>query len=201
MSRTAIQTIVLLTTITLLVSCGQTETTNETNETTTPAPTPIINEETAETMEENLPENTETDRVMPGEESSTGTVGTEDTNTEVEAGDPNPSATTEIEAPAANEENQTSSTDIKVVRLEQTYTSPAGNDSVAFELSMNGETIEGITVTPLTEHPVSIQRINSFGDIIGTFVTGKKVSELDELDAIGGSSLTTNAFKEAIKSL
>ncbi|MCA9377752.1 hypothetical protein KC711_02445 [Candidatus Peregrinibacteria bacterium] len=83
------------------------------------------------------------------------------------------------------------------VTKEVHYTSPAGDETVEFTMTTSGDTITAISAKPLASNPISTMMQTKFSESIQSKVVGKKKSEL-QLDAVGGASLTTNAFKKFV---
>ena len=77
------------------------------------------------------------------------------------------------------------------------YTSPAGDETVEFTMTTSGDTITAVSAKPLASNPISTMLQTKFSESIQSKVVGKKKSEL-QLDAVGGASLTTNAFKKFV---
>lgn len=77
------------------------------------------------------------------------------------------------------------------------YTSPAGDETVEFTMTTSGDTITAVSAKPLASNPISTMMQTKFSESIQSKVVGKKKSEL-QLDAVGGASLTTNAFKKFV---
>lgn len=90
----------------------------------------------------------------------------------------------------------------KMATVNTTYNNPAGSDEVGFLLMMdeNGVIVEAITQV-LATHEISKARQAAFGAGLGAAIKGKKLSELSAIDRVGGSSLTTAAFNEALPAL
>jgi hypothetical protein len=78
------------------------------------------------------------------------------------------------------------------------YKTPAGEDPVEFSVSVLDGTITAVTATPKATNDISAKRQAAFAGEISSKVVGKKISELN-LSAVGGSSLTTDAFTSFIK--
>ncbi len=85
--------------------------------------------------------------------------------------------------------------------LTQTYTSPGGEETVAFTIHMDDSQIEKVEVVGTSNNDISKARIQAFADAINTTISGKTLAEAKSIGVIGGSSLTTGAFKEALKSM
>lgn len=77
------------------------------------------------------------------------------------------------------------------------YTSPAGDETVEFTMTTSDDTITAVSAKPLASNPISTMLQTKFSESIQSKVVGKKKSEL-QLDAVGGASLTTNAFKKFV---
>lgn len=100
----------------------------------------------------------------------------------------------------------TTGTDMKAsekkVNARVSYKNPAGDDEVAFTLTVNGE---GIIVSASAEvlaiHDISKKRQEAFAGGLATALSGKKLSDLASIDRVGGSSLTTGAFNQALPQL
>jgi hypothetical protein len=79
------------------------------------------------------------------------------------------------------------------------YQSPAAEEMVSFSLTVDREgVITSGTTEVLAKNPTSIQRQTAFAAEFPTALTGKKLTELEKVDRIGGSSLTTGAFNKAL---
>lgn len=77
------------------------------------------------------------------------------------------------------------------------YNSPAGDESVEFTLTTSGDTVTAVSTKPLASNPISRNLQTKFSEAISKEVVGKKKSEL-QLHAVGGASLTTNAFQQFV---
>lgn len=81
-----------------------------------------------------------------------------------------------------------------------TYKSPAGDVDVAFEVVVDSTGIVkdvNAAVEKVEEHDQgSPMNISKFNDAIDKAIVGKKLSDIQSLDAVGGASLTTDAFKK-----
>lgn len=77
----------------------------------------------------------------------------------------------------------------------QTYQSPAGPEEVGFTIVVDeAGTINSVTVENKAKAPTSVIRQDAFKAEIEEAVVGKKLADLEEIDRVGGSSLTTGAF-------
>jgi len=88
-----------------------------------------------------------------------------------------------------------------IIKLHKAYTSPWGTDKVTFDISMSGDKIIGIKINEIKTNPTSKVYIWFFNDNIWEVVKWKTIKEIRKIDTIWGASLTTNAFKEALKNL
>lgn len=86
--------------------------------------------------------------------------------------------------------------------VETAYMSPAGEEKVAFMVTVDEEgIIIDANTNVLAKSPISVTRQESFASDLPTAITGKKLSELTQIDRVGGSSLTTGAFNESLEDL
>ena len=221
---------ILLVTISLLVSCGQNNNTSPSNEEVSnqlpevEAPSKVleeINEETSTIIQQqrdNPEKVTDLDieapkdqwtkeeplEVLSEEEASAPSI---DTQESVEKEDiivvlppaENMLAEEELITPII----ETPTEEKKVIELNQTYTSPAWEEDVAFTINMLGDTIENISVLAWKNvvNNITKARINAFAEAVTDALMGKTLQEAKNVEVIGGSSLTTGAFKKAIKDM
>lgn len=90
----------------------------------------------------------------------------------------------------------------KMVKSEQTYTTPAGEEKVAFVVYVDANGVVTDAETTIgAKAPTSVMRQKSFAAELPTVLKGKKLSELTKIDRVGGSSLTTGAFNKALTDL
>lgn len=90
----------------------------------------------------------------------------------------------------------------QTAQLETTYISPAGEEKVGFSVTVDADgVITAASTTVMSKNPTSVMRQKSFGDGMTAALQGKKFSELQSVDRIGGSSLTTAAFNKALADL
>jgi hypothetical protein len=84
----------------------------------------------------------------------------------------------------------------------KSYPNPAGMDDVRFTLSVDGMgVITDAKTDILAVHDISKKRQEAFAAGLPAAVNGKKLTELTAIDKVGGSSLTTQAFNEALGDL
>ncbi len=90
----------------------------------------------------------------------------------------------------------------KSVTTKAVYKNPAGEDEVGFTLSVDAM---GVIVDAKTDvlavHDISKKRQMAFAEGLPAAVKGKKLSELSSIDKVGGSSLTTKSFNDALSTL
>lgn len=81
-----------------------------------------------------------------------------------------------------------------------TYTVPAGDTTVKFDLEMDATgsiTDAGAELVSKTANDeVSNMLIEKFDAAIDAQIVGKKIADIQSLNAVGGASLTTDAFKK-----
>lgn len=89
-----------------------------------------------------------------------------------------------------------------VVSTTTTYQSPGGLEEIGFSLAVNslGVIVEAKTAV-LGKSPTTVLRQNSFAESFPEAVEGKKLADLGPIDRVGGSSLTTKAFNNALADL
>lgn len=100
----------------------------------------------------------------------------------------------------------TAGTDMKAsekkVNTKVSYKNPAGDDEVGFTLTINGEgAIVATTTDVLATHDISKKRQEAFAAGLTASLSGKKLNDLTSIDRVGGSSLTTGAFNQALPQL
>jgi uncharacterized protein with FMN-binding domain len=83
---------------------------------------------------------------------------------------------------------------------EGSYTSPGGTESISVELTLEGDTVTAVTVTPEATSGNAVQYQNDFADGIGEIVVGQSIDDLD-VDRVAGSSLTSGGFNEALETI
>lgn len=91
---------------------------------------------------------------------------------------------------------------LKRISSPGTYQSPAQEEQVTFNLIVDEEgTIVDAASTVTSTNPTSQMRQTAFSEAFPQTVVGKKLADLENLDRIGGSSLTTGAFNKALPEL
>jgi hypothetical protein len=105
----------------------------------------------------------------------------------------NPSTEPPVAAPAA-----------RTVSVKTSYTdpSPEGTEQVGFTLELDASgVITGAITEVLAIDPIGKMRQESFAKNLPAAIVGKKLSEIDKIDRVGGSSLTTGAFNKSLADL
>ncbi len=85
--------------------------------------------------------------------------------------------------------------------LDVSYRSPAGAETIAVSMTITGGKVSEIIATPEAVESVSIKHQAAFAEAVSAKVVGKSIAEIADIDAIGGSSLTTGGFKAAVAAL
>ncbi|SDY60270.1 hypothetical protein [Herbiconiux ginsengi] len=80
------------------------------------------------------------------------------------------------------------------------YISPNGKEEVDVSVTLAGDVITAVTVTPEATNPTAIQYQTQFADGIAAVVVGKDIDEID-VSRVAGSSLTSGGFNEAIEAI
>lgn len=103
---------------------------------------------------------------------------------------------------SANNENWSSgSLDSKVVKINKTYVSPGWNDEIEFSIKTNWDKIENVSVNMVKWSEISTKLATSFWEWINSVIVWKTIEEAKNIDTVWWASLTTNAFKEALKDI
>lgn len=90
----------------------------------------------------------------------------------------------------------------KSVTAKTSYKNPSGEDAVGFTLSVDAMgTIVDAKTDILATNDISKKRQTAFAEGLPAAVKGKKLSELSSIDKVGGSSLTTKSFNDALAQL
>ncbi|PRY67647.1 FMN-binding protein [Glaciihabitans tibetensis] len=80
------------------------------------------------------------------------------------------------------------------------YTSPGGSESISVELTLEGDTVTAVTVTPNATSGNSVRYQSDFAEGIADVVVGENIDDLD-VDRVAGSSLTSGGFNEAVETI
>lgn len=88
--------------------------------------------------------------------------------------------------------------DAEVKDISVSYSSPAGPETMQISLSVDVDgKISAVNSVADATHPVSLKLQNAFAAGLGDVVIGKDIAGL-QVDVIGGASLTTGGFNEAV---
>lgn len=77
------------------------------------------------------------------------------------------------------------------------YISPAGPSQVTVELTLEGDIVTAVTVTPLSDDPTASGFQGKFAAGIADIVVGRDIDQL-AVSRVGGSSLTSGGFNDAL---
>jgi uncharacterized protein with FMN-binding domain len=80
------------------------------------------------------------------------------------------------------------------------YTSPGGKENVGVSLTLSGDVITAVTVTPEATNPNSKKYQGQFADGISSVVVGKSIDDI-EVSKVAGSSLTSGGFNDAVEQI
>jgi uncharacterized protein with FMN-binding domain len=80
------------------------------------------------------------------------------------------------------------------------YVSPAGPSKVAVEVTLAGDVVTAVTVTPLSTDSTAEGFQTQFADGIAAVVEGEDIDSLS-VSRVGGSSLTSGGFNDAIEKI
>lgn len=171
--------LVMIASLATLVSCGQK---SDTSVNLTPTATPVVT------------------GVVVTPAAQTGTMST--STTTVQPTTTTSSVSTSSMTPAAQPTTvtQTPRTPETFTRRETvSYSNPSGTDTVEFNVTVTDGIITSASATPKADNEISLKRQTAFAAEVSSKVVGKKASDLN-IDAIGGSSLTTAAFETFVRS-
>lgn len=117
----------------------------------------------------------------------------------MESGIPTPAPQQPVaERQVVSEENGTS----KTATVKTSYKNPGGADDVAFSITVDASgVITTASIEVLAKNPTSIKRQEAFATDFPAAIQGKKISELNAIDRVGGSSLTTASFNASLAQL
>jgi hypothetical protein len=80
------------------------------------------------------------------------------------------------------------------------YTSPGGKESVGVSLTLSGDVITAVTVTPESTNPNGKKYQGEFADGIASVVVGKSIDDI-KVSKVAGSSLTSGGFNDAVEQI
>ena len=83
---------------------------------------------------------------------------------------------------------------------EGSYISPAGEQSVKVEVTLEDDIVTAVTVTPEADDPQAKGFQEKFAGGVSDVVVGKDIDTLD-VSRVAGSSLTSGGFAQAIESI
>lgn len=83
---------------------------------------------------------------------------------------------------------------------EGSYISPAGEESVKVELTLAGDVVTAVTVTPEADDPTATSYQQKFASGISDEIVGKDIDTLD-VSRVSGSSLTSGGFNQALATI
>lgn len=90
----------------------------------------------------------------------------------------------------------------KTLSYKTSYTNPSGSDEVGFNVMVDANgVVTGVTVDVLAVNGISKNRQTAFATDLPQAINGKKLMDLNAIDRVGGSSLTTGAFNAALPAL
>jgi uncharacterized protein with FMN-binding domain len=80
------------------------------------------------------------------------------------------------------------------------YTAPSGPEQVVVEITLEDDIVTAVTVTPQATDGNAKQFQTRFADGIAAEVVGKDIDTLD-VSRVGGSSLTSGGFNDALEQI
>lgn len=83
---------------------------------------------------------------------------------------------------------------------EGSYQSPGGAESVGVSITLQGDVVTAVTVTPEAKSGNSKQYQTAFASGISGEVVGKKIDDL-KVSKVSGSSLTSGGFNQALETI
>lgn len=78
------------------------------------------------------------------------------------------------------------------------YQSPAGAETITVNVTVKDDVVSGLNITANATNDVSIKLQKLFIDGANAEVVGKKLSEIEDLGIVNGSSLTPKGFNAAL---
>ncbi len=82
--------------------------------------------------------------------------------------------------------------------VEGNYQSPAGPEMIGVDLTLEGDTVVALSVEVKSSHEVSQKYQTLFSEGVGSEIVGKKLSEIEDLGPVNGSSLSPKGFNDAL---
>jgi uncharacterized protein with FMN-binding domain len=83
---------------------------------------------------------------------------------------------------------------------EGSYQSPAGQEEIGVSITLEGDIVTAVTVTPTATSGNSAQYQNAFAGGIADVVVGQDIDSLS-VSKVSGSSLTSGGFNEALEQI
>ena len=80
------------------------------------------------------------------------------------------------------------------------YQSPGGPEKIDVKVTLKGDIVTAVTVTPTATSGQAQRYQGEFADGVAAVVVGKKIDEL-KVDKVAGSSLTSDGFNAAIETI
>jgi len=80
------------------------------------------------------------------------------------------------------------------------YMSPAGQETIGVSVTLKGDAITDVTVTPQAEDPTAAQFQQRFASGVAAVVVGKDIDDV-QVGAVSGSSLTGAGFDTALQDI
>lgn len=80
------------------------------------------------------------------------------------------------------------------------YTAPSGKEEVEVDLTLEGDTVTAVTVTPTATDRQAVGFQQQFADGIAAEVVGKDIDSLN-VSRVAGSSLTSGGFNAAVDTI
>ncbi len=129
-------------------------------------------------------------------------AGCSPTAAEPAATEPTPTEPAPTESTADGSEGSTGSGDYADGEYSATgeYQSPAGDESIEVELSLEGGAVTAVTVTPNATDGNAERYQTQFADGVEEEVVGRSIDEL-AVDRVAGSSLTSGGFNDALEQI
>jgi uncharacterized protein with FMN-binding domain len=121
---------------------------------------------------------------------STGTTGGTDTGTDPGSSDTGVDESADTSAEYAD----------GTYSAEGDYTSPAGPSSVLVEITIQNDSVAAVTVTPEQTDPTAKGFQTQFANGIADVIVGRDIDIL-EVSRVGGSSLTSGGFNDALEKI
>ena len=118
------------------------------------------------------------------------------------AADPTEESTSEATAPVEETPGEATDTTYTDGTYTDTgsYQAPSGTESVEVTITLKNDTIESVEVVGDATDPQAKLHQGEFISGIAGVVVGKKINEI-KVDKVGGSSLTSGGFNDAVEAI